>query len=123
MRFIMRHHVSRFKGGLFQCAGSLILLSSMACTTTPGAIAPTSLPIPGRYVELSKLEAASSCGYTLGTVPLKNPKPVSEVIDELIKSRGGEALVDVTSNSTVMFYGIGVENCVNVKAKVINIAR
>jgi hypothetical protein len=119
----MRHHVSRLKGGLFQCAGSLILLSSTACTTTPGAIAPTSLPIPGRYVELSKLEEASSCGYTLFTVPLKNPKPVSVVIDELIKSRGGEALVDITSSSTVMVYGVGVENCVNVKAKVVNITQ
>lgn len=119
----MQHHVPRLKGNLFQYVGSVTLLLSTACTTTPGAIAPTSLPIPGRYVELSKLEEASSCGYTLATVPFKNPKPVSDVIDELIKSRGGEALIDVTSNSTLMFYGIGVENCVNVKAKVINIAR
>jgi hypothetical protein len=95
----------------------------MACTTTPGAIAPSSLPIPGRYVELSKLEEASSCGYTVATVPLKNPKPVSDVIDELIKSRSGEALVDITSNSTVMFYIVGVKHCVNVKAKVIKMAR
>jgi hypothetical protein len=119
----MLHHVPRLNGSLFQCGGICILLSSMACTTTPGAIAPTSHPIPGRYVELSKLEEASSCGYTLISVPLKNPKPVSGVIDELIKSRGGEALIDVTSYSTVMFYGLGVENCVTVKAKVINIAR
>lgn len=119
----MLHHVPRLTGCLFQCIGIYIFLSSMACTTTPGAIAPTNLPIPGRYVELSKLEKASSCGYTLFTVPLKNPKPVSAVIDELIKSRGGEALVDITSDSTVMVYGVGVENCVNVKAKVINIAR
>ena len=123
MRGVMLHHIPRLKVRHFQCLGICILLSSMACTTTPGAVAPTSLPIPGRYVELSKLEEVSSCGYTLATVPLKNPKPVSDVVDELIKSRGGEALVDVTSNSTVMFYGIGVENCVKVKAKVINIAR
>lgn len=119
----MLHHAPRLKDSLFQCMGVCVLLSSIACTTTPGAIAPTNLPIPGRYVELSKLERASSCGYTLATVPLKNPKPVSDVIDELIKSLGGEALVEITSNSTTMFYGVGVENCVNVKAKVINIAR
>lgn len=103
------------------CLGVCGLLLSITACTTPGAIAPSTLPITAKYVELSKLEEASSCGYTILSIPLKNPQPVSNVIDELIKSRGGEALMDVTSSSSVLFYGLGFSNCVNIKGKVVNL--
>jgi hypothetical protein len=93
----------------------------MACTT-PGAIAPSTLPMSSaKYVPLSKTaEEVSSCGYTLLSVPLKNPQPVSVLIEELVKSRGGKGLVDVTSSSSFTFYGVGFANCVNIKGMAVN---
>jgi hypothetical protein len=100
------------------CPLIYVTFSFLACTT-PGAVAPSTHPLSEDYVALSNLEEVSSCGYTILSVPVKNPQPVSDLIDELVKSRGGEALMDVTSNSSVFFYGVGVANCVSIKAKVV----
>jgi hypothetical protein len=100
-----------------------LLTSLMAgCTTTPGAIAPATLPIHGlKYVPLGETEEASSCGYTLLTIPFKNPKPLATVIDEMIKGRAGEALIEVSSSSSTVFYLVGVANCLTVRGRVVNI--
>jgi hypothetical protein len=68
------------------------------------------------------MESSSSCGYTLLTIPIKNPKPVSTIIDEMVRSRGGDALMEVSSSSSITFYLLGVANCVEVHGKVIRIA-
>lgn len=103
------------------CLGAGLIFSLMSCTA-PGAISPSTLPMPANKepVKLSKLEEASSCGYTLLSIPLKNPQPVSALIDELVKSRGGKGLIDVTSNSSIIFYGVGIANCVSIKGMVVN---
>lgn len=101
--------------------GSLVLAAWLTGCVTPGAIAPSTLPVGEQYVELGKREEASSCGYTILTIPMKNPAPLSEIIEEMVKARGGDALIEVTSYSSRVFYLIGVANCIGVQGKVVKI--
>jgi hypothetical protein len=94
----------------------------MGCAA-PGAVAPSTLPVGEHYVELGKHEESSSCGYTILTIPVKNPAPLSEVIDEMVKSRGGDALIEVTSQSSQAFYLLGMANCIGVQGKVVKIGK
>ncbi|MBI4400975.1 MAG: hypothetical protein HY581_05030 [Nitrospirae bacterium] len=101
---------------------TLITMWSAACTT-PGAVAPSTMPVTGKYVELGAAEESSSCGYTILFIPVKNPKPVAMVIEEMIKGRGGDALIEVASSSSTTFYLFGVANCVQVRGKVVNFSK
>jgi hypothetical protein len=101
----------------------LVLTLVVTGCTQPGAVAPTTMPATGKFVALSGQETGSSCGYTILFIPIKNPKPLSQVIDDLVKSRGGEALIEVTSSSTTIFYLLGVSNCIEVRGKVVNMTR
>lgn len=103
----------------------LLMTLAVACTT-PGAIAPSTAPIPpgAKVVELgASIEEASSCGYTVLFIPVKNPQPVSTLIESLVKSRGGDALIEVSSSSSMTFYLVGVSHCVEIRGKVVNVTR
>ncbi|MFM8551043.1 MAG: hypothetical protein ACKOCD_01820 [Nitrospiraceae bacterium] len=76
--------------------GSLCLALSTAACTSPGAIAPSTIPVPGKYVALGGIETASSCGLMVLVVPLKHPKPLADLIDDMIKEKGGDALIEVS---------------------------
>jgi hypothetical protein len=103
-------------------AAVAVSLAAGGCTV-PGAVAPATMPLTGKYVELGPMEEATSCGYTALIIPLKNPTPVADLIDDLIKSRGGDALIQVSSSSSSYFYLVGVKNCVTIKGKVVNFAK
>lgn len=100
----------------------LALLLPVACTS-PGAIAPSTIPVQSKYVALGGIETASSCGMMILVVPVKHPKPLAELIDELIKEKGGDALIQVSSQSsffTALFY---TQSCIEVRGKVVKFAR
>lgn len=103
-------------------AMALGFLLTTACTT-PGAIAPSTTPMDMNYVEIGGKETSSSCGYTLLIFPLGSPSPVSEVIDEMISSRGGDALIEVSSQSWTTWYLIGWANCFEITGKVVKVSR
>lgn len=101
---------------------TVIAMLSAACTT-PGAVAPSTMPVTGRYVELGPAEESSSCGYTIFFIPLGAPKPVSVLIEQLVKSRGGDALIEVTSSSSSAFYLLWMSQCVQVRGKVVKFTK
>lgn len=98
------------------------LLLTTACTT-PGAVAPSTLPLGTNYVGIGGKETSSSCGYTLLMIPIGFSQPVSDVIDELISSRGGDALVEVSSQSWTTWYLIGWANCFEITGRVVKVSR
>lgn len=100
------------------CAGLL----SVACTT-PGAVAPSTMPVTGKYVELGPYEQVESCGYIFFIVPIGSPDHISNMIDDLVKSRGGDALIDVTSSSSTAWYLLGGSNCVQLRGKVVKLSK
>lgn len=98
------------------------LLLTTACTT-PGAIAPSTIPLSTNYVAIGEKETSSSCGYTLLMIPVGFSQPVSNVIDEMISSRGGDALVEVSSQSWTTWYLLGGANCFEITGKVVKLSR
>jgi len=101
---------------------TVIAVLSVACTT-PGAVAPSTMPITGKYVELGPAEESSSCGYTILFLPLGAPKPVSALIEDLVRSRGGDALIEVSSGSSSAFYLLGMSHCLQVRGKVVKFTK
>lgn len=95
---------------------------SVACTT-PGAVAPSTMPVTRNYVELGPAEESSSCGYTILFLPLGAPKPVSVLIQDLVRSRGGDALIGVSSGSSTAFYLLGMSHCLYVKGRVVKFTK
>lgn len=103
-------------------AAALVAFLSVACTT-PGAIAPSTIPVPGKYVVLGGVEEASSCGFMLLVVPVKNPKPVADVIEDLVKGKGGDALIEVSSRSYFASFLVFTTSCVEVRGKVVKFSQ
>jgi len=98
------------------------LLLTTACTT-PGAVAPSTIPLGTNYVGIGDKETSSSCGYTLLLFPIKSSRPMSDVIHEMISSRGGDALIEVSSQSWITWYLLGWANCFEMTGKVVKVSR
>ena len=101
---------------------TVITVLSVACTT-PGAVAPSTMPVTGRYVELGPAEESSSCGYTILFLPLGAPKPVSALIEDLVRSRGVDALIEVSSASSSAYYLLWMSHCLQVRGKVVKFTK
>lgn len=100
------------------CAGLL----AAACTT-PGAVAPSTMPVTGKYVELGPFEESESCGYLFLFLPVGSPDHIADMIDALVKSRGGDALIEVTSGSSTSWFLLGGSNCVQVRGKIVKFTK
>ncbi len=107
--------------GLWVMCGLVTWLST-ACVT-PGAVAPSTLPGTGSYIVLGEAEEASSCGYLVLFLPVKNPMPLADLILDMVKGKGGEALIEVTSSSSVTSYLLVTTYCIEVRGKVVNFTR
>jgi hypothetical protein len=116
MRSVRLHAV-----GLFTVSLGIGLL--LAACTTPGAVAPSTLPVTGKYVELSKFEERESCGYIAFVIPIGSPDHIADMIDSLVKEYGGEALIDVTSSSSTSWFLLGGSNCVQLRGKVVKFSK
>lgn len=100
------------------CVGLL----ATACTT-PGAVAPSTMPVTGKYVELGPFEESESCGYVFLFLPVGSPDHIADMIDALVKSRGGDALIEVTSSSSTAWFLLGGSNCVQVRGKIVKFTK
>lgn len=94
-----------------------------AACTTPGAVAPSTMPVTGKYVELGPFEELESCGYLFLFLPIGSPDHTADMIDALVKSRGGDALIQVTSSSSASWFLLGGSNCVQVRGKVVKFTK
>jgi hypothetical protein len=121
MRASALHMVSssRFLGFAICMAAGLL---SAACTF-PGPVAPSTMPLTGKYVELGRPEVVSSCGFSLLGIRFKNPQSVYDAIQEMIKSRGGDALINVDSNSYSYWYFIASSDCFEIRGTVVKISQ
>ena len=97
-------------------------LLATACTF-PGPVAPSTMPLTGKYVELGSPEVVSSCGFSLLGIRFKNPQSVYDAIQEMVKSRGGDALINVDSSSYGYFYLIASSDCFEIRGTVVKISQ
>ncbi len=98
-----------------------LLFMLLGGCSTPGAVAPSTLPITGEYVEVGPMDERTTCGHAFLMIPFGSPEPISETIDALIQARGGDALVRVSSESSFSFYLLGSKNCVTIRGTVVRI--
>jgi hypothetical protein len=118
----IRMRSARLPAVMLMIVGLGIGLLFAACTT-PGAVAPSTMPVTGKYVELSKFEERESCGYIAFVIPIGSPDHIADMIDSLVKEYGGEALIDVTSSSSTSWFLLGGSNCVQVRGKVVKFSK
>ena len=100
--------------------GLLVLVAALtvAACSMPGPIASSTMPVTGKYVELGGIEESTSCGITV-LIPISNPKPLAEVVDNMIKDKGGDALIEVSSGSSASPFS----RCITVRGKVVKFTR
>lgn len=102
--------------------GLLIAVLGTACTY-PGPVAPSTLPLPGKYVELGPLDEVSECGYTFLGIRFGNPAPVYDTIQKMIQARGGNALINVDSGSYYYHLLIVAADCYEIRGVVVKSAQ
>jgi hypothetical protein len=95
-----------------------LALLSTACTI-PGPVAPSTLPLSGKYVELGPHEEITECGYTVMGIRFGNPKPVYDAIQAMIKARGGDALIRVDSGSYYYNFLLFAADCYDIRGTVV----
>lgn len=107
--------------GMAAC-GLLVAVLATACTY-PGPVAPSTMPLPGKYVELGPLDEVSECGYTFLGIRFGNPAPVYDTIQKMIQARGGNALINVDSGSYYYHLLILAADCYEIRGIVVKSAQ
>ncbi|OQW62641.1 MAG: hypothetical protein A4S17_01230 [Proteobacteria bacterium HN_bin10] len=59
----------------------------------------------------------------IAVVPVKHPKPLSDLIDDLVKEKGGDALIEVSSESSFFTALLYTQACLEVRGKVVKFSR
>jgi len=74
-----------------------MLVSMSGCAMIPGGIAASTTPIEGRkYVNLGKVTETDNRIYLLGFLPVSGANTTRDAIDSAIRSRRGDAMINVT---------------------------
>ena len=86
-------------------AAVLVLTLLSGCVMAPGGVAASSTPINGReYIQLGYAKETDSRFYLLGLIPITGANTSRDAIDEAVRSRGGDALINVTVESYAQWW-------------------
>ena len=84
---------------------AILLLFAVGCAHTPGGIAASTLPIDGReYILLGPAKATSSAVYLFNFIPVSGSSSLREAKNTAIRSKGADALIDVTAECYSQFW-------------------
>ena len=107
------------KSALF-AVWSLLLLLAVGCAHTPGGIAPSTVPIEGRkYIELGPAKATSTAVYLFNFIPVSGSSSLRDAKYAAIRSKGADALIDVTAESYSQFWIIFAKSTIMVEGTAI----
>jgi hypothetical protein len=97
-----------------------ILLSACVIGRHPAGIASESGPLTTDYTVIGPVEGSSCRSWLLG-LPLGGMRSTQEIIDELVKEQGADALVGVTVEYTGEVFALPVvgASCLNVKGQAV----
>ncbi len=83
------------------CAMALVfcvVVFVSGCAMMPGGIAASTVPIEGRsYSNLGRSVGTDSRYSLLGLIPVSGPNTTREAIDSAVKTKGGDAMINVTA--------------------------
>ena len=110
------------KSALF-AAISLMLLLAVGCAHTPGGIAASTVPIDGRnYMVLGPAKATSTAVYLFNFLPVSGSSSLRDAKNAAIRSKGADALIDVTAESYSQFWIIFSKSTIMVEGTAIRFA-
>lgn len=97
-----------------------ILLNACVVGRHPAGIASESAPLTSDYTVIGPVEGSSCRTWLLG-VPLGGMRSTQEIIDELVKEKGADALVGLTVEYTGEVFALPVVGaaCLNVKGQAV----
>jgi len=91
---------------------------------TPGGIAASTTPIEGRkYSNLGRVVKTDSRIYLLGFLPISDSNTTQDAIDLALKSRGGDAMINVTVESYTQWWILFSRFTTRVEGNVIRFER
>lgn len=90
------------------------------CAHTPGGIAPSNVPIEGRkYHVVGPARATESVVRLFGIIPLSGSNSINGAMQACIRSRQGDALIGITSESYMQFWILFTRSTISVQGDVI----
>ena len=77
---------------------SVLLLALLSgCAMIPGGVAPSNIPLDGRsYTVIGPVKKTDSRVYLLGFLPVSGANTTRDAIEEAIRSRKGDAMINIT---------------------------
>ncbi len=98
----------------------LLLLLASGCAHTPGGIAASTMPIDGRnYMVLGPAKATSTAVYLFNFLPVSGSSSLRDAKNAAIRSRGADALIDVTAEAYSQFWIIFSKSTIMVEGTAI----
>ena len=100
------------------------LLGLSGCAMTPGGVAASSTPLEGReYINLGRAVQTDSRVYLLGFIPVSGANYTRDAIDKAVRSRGGDAMTDITVESFWQWWILWTRVATRVDGNVIRFTR
>ena len=105
---------------LFTLVVFLLLFIVAGCAHSPGGIAPSSTPLEGKkYENLGKATGSDSLYYLLGIIPISNSNTTPEALANAIRSRNGDAMINITVESYAQWWVVVTRVVTTVQGDVI----
>lgn len=102
------------------CMGMLLT----GCVMSPGGIAPSSTPINGRaYKNLGRATKTDSRVHLFGFIPLSGANTTRDAIDAAVRSRDGDAMINITVESYNQWFLIITRSATRVDGDVIKFSQ
>lgn len=116
-----RQTTDGMKNTLFRWIFSVSFLFVLAgCAHTPGGIAPSNIPIEGRkYRVVGSARATDSVVRLFGVIPVSGSNSIRGAMHDCIRSRKGDAMIEITSESYSQFWILFTRNTIVVQGDVI----
>jgi hypothetical protein len=98
----------------------LLAVFASGCMYYPGGIAPSTTPIEGKsYIVLGDAEGTDSYVLLFGLIPIFGSNSTQEAIKDALESENGDALIDVTVETSVQWWILFIRQVIRVKGKAI----
>lgn len=79
---------------------TFMVIVMTGCVMMPGGITASTTPIEGRkYSSLGRTVGKDSRVYLLGVLPVSGANTTRDAVDTAVRSRGGDAMINVTVES------------------------
>lgn len=99
----------------------LTLLLSSGCLRSPVALVASTKPLAqDAYVELGDVEESDCIWYLFGFLPISGGNNMQDAVKDAIKSRHGDAMIQVTAETYFQYFIVVSRYCTVVQGTVVD---